>query len=287
MLDIGDSCMAQADGGAPTTLTAGSAPGESGVSVFSLRFKGGASFSATLRRHLVCFQVTPQVRLACRMAGQGLRHEPPAGSLAILPAGIDCAVEAKGTIEALLVAIDPAQLALAAAEESALEAELVARMSGEDQALYGVAQSLAAESAAGYPNGPLTWNELASAFIDNLVARHTAEPGRPGRGRLGKAVLARIKDHVLAHLDEPLDVGQLAAVAGRSPFHFSRVFTRAVGMTPHRYVVHLRLERAVALVRDGRAGLAEAAARTGFADQSHLSRWVRRVHGVSLTQLAA
>jgi AraC family transcriptional regulator len=34
-------------------------------------------------------------------------------------------------------------------------------------------------------------------------------------------------------------------------------------------------------------GLAEIAASTGFADQSHLSRWVRRVHGVSLTQLTA
>jgi AraC family transcriptional regulator len=75
--------------------------------------------------------------------------------------------------------------------------------------------------------------------------------------------------------------------AGCSPFHFSRMFTRAVGLTPHRYVVHLRLRRAVEPVRDAPAGLAEIAARTGFADQSHLSRWVRRVYGVSPTQLAA
>jgi AraC family transcriptional regulator len=47
------------------------------------------------------------------------------------------------------------------------------------------------------------------------------------------------------------------------------------------------LRRAVELVRDGRSSLAEIAAATGFADQSHLSRWVRRVHGVSLTQLTA
>jgi AraC family transcriptional regulator len=58
-----------------------------------------------------------------------------------------------------------------------------------------------------------------------------------------------------------------------------------VGVTPHRYVVHLRLQRE--LVRAGRSGLAEIAACTGFADQSHLSRWVRRIHGVSLTQLSA
>jgi AraC family transcriptional regulator len=45
------------------------------------------------------------------------------------------------------------------------------------------------------------------------------------------------------------------------------------------------VQRATELVRDGPLGLAEIAARTGFADQSHLSRWVRRVHGVPLTRL--
>jgi AraC family transcriptional regulator len=104
---------------------------------------------------------------------------------------------------------------------------------------------------------------------------------------LGKDVLKRLRDYVLAHLDEPIEVSTLAKMAGRSPFHFTRVFTRSVGISPHRYVVHLRLQRAIELVRDGRSGLAEIAARTGFADQSHLSRWVRRVHGASLTQLVA
>jgi len=80
-------------------------------------------------------------------------------------------------------------------------------------------------------------------------------------------------------------VGTLADLAGRSPFQFTRVFARSVGMTPHRYIVHLRLQRAIELVREGRCGLAEIAAHTGFADQSHLSHWVRRVYGVSPTQL--
>jgi AraC family transcriptional regulator len=102
---------------------------------------------------------------------------------------------------------------------------------------------------------------------------------------LGRVVLERLKEYVLAHLNEPIAVEALAAIAGRSPFHFTRVFTRSVGVTPHRYVVHLRLQRAIELVRSGQSGFADIAARTGFADQSHLSRWVRRVHGVSLTQL--
>jgi AraC family transcriptional regulator len=47
------------------------------------------------------------------------------------------------------------------------------------------------------------------------------------------------------------------------------------------------LQRAIELARERRSGLAEIAAHTGFADQSHLSRWVRRVYGVSLTRLIA
>jgi AraC family transcriptional regulator len=100
-----------------------------------------------------------------------------------------------------------------------------------------------------------------------------------GRARrvLDKAVVERITDHVVAYLDEAIGVATLANLAGCSLFHFSRVFTRSVGITPHRYVVHLRLQRAIELVREGQSSLAVVAARTGFADQSHLSRWIRRV----------
>jgi AraC family transcriptional regulator len=283
----GELRMAQKDGGWPTILANGSAPGESGVSVLNLRFQDGAHFSATPRQHLVWFQVSPQTRIECRIAGRELWHEPPAGSLAICPAGIDCAADAEGSTDALVVAIDPSQLALAAAEDSALEARLNERLSGYDQALLDLARTLALESADDYPNGPLFWSEVASRFIGNLVARYTSEAKSQARGMLGKDVLARVKDYVIAHLDETIEVEALADIAGRSPFHFTRVFTRSVGLTPHRYVVHLRLQRAIELVREGQSGLAEIAARTGFADQAHLSRWVRRVHGVSLKQVVA
>jgi AraC family transcriptional regulator len=285
MKEIGEFYLVQADGSLPTTLTAGSATGESGVSVFSLRFRGGLHFSATTQQHLIWF-VSP-VQVDCRIAGRTLRHEAPAGSLAVCPAGIDCGADAEESVDALLVAVDPGQLALAAAEGSALEAQLNERLSGYDQGLLDLARALALESAADYPNGPLYWNEFASGFVDGLVGHHLSAFGGRERGMLGKDVLERLRDYVVAHLDEPIEVAALANIAGRSPFHFSRVFARSVGLTPHRYVVHLRLRRAIELVRERRSGLAEIAARTGFTDQSHLSRWVRRVHGVSLTQLVS
>ena len=79
MTGNGELYLAQEDGGLPTTLAAGSARGESGVSVHSMRFLGGAHFSVTTRQHLVGLQMSPRARFDCRIAGRALRHESPAG----------------------------------------------------------------------------------------------------------------------------------------------------------------------------------------------------------------
>jgi AraC family transcriptional regulator len=286
MMEIGEYSLAQKDGGLPTMLATGSAPGESGVSILSVRFQDGVHFNGTSQQHLILFRMS-QVRIECRKAGRAVSLKPPAGSLGIVPAGMDTVADADESLDGIFVAVDPGQLALAAAEDSALEAQIIERNIGHDQALFDLARTLASESADDYPNGPLFWNDVASGFIDRLVACHTVEVNSLVRGSLGKEVLERLRDYVMAHLDEPTKVATLANIAGRSPFHFSRVFTRSVGVTPHRYIVHLRLQRAIELVRDGRSGMADIAACTGFADQSHLTRWVRRVHGVSLAQLVA
>jgi AraC family transcriptional regulator len=265
----------------------GALPAKAACSWFRACFERGARISATPRRHHLFFQISDQSPFHSRIADRALSHRPLAGSLTICPAGSDYAGDADGNVESLLVAIDPRRLALAAAEDSALDAKLIDRLTGYDQALFDRACLLVSQSADAYPNGPFFWDEIASAFIDSLLARHTANFDGRVRGTLGKDMFRRLRDYIMAHLDEPIEVAALAGIAGRSEFHFTRVFTRSVGMTPHRYVVHLRLRRALELMRDGRSGLAEIAASTGFADQSHLSRWVRRVHGVSPTRIAA
>jgi AraC family transcriptional regulator len=286
-MEIGEFQMAQANGGSPTIVASDRAAGESGVAVLRARFRGGVHFSGTLRLHQVCFQLSPALRMERRMGGRALRAHLPPGTLSICPGGTDCAGDGDASFDSILVAIDPARWALAAAEDGMLGAQLNGCLADFDPKLLDLARRLAAESEANYPNGALFWNAMADDFVVTVAARHTSQPKRPRRGRLGHHVLARLRDHVLAHLDESIGVDTLANIAGRSPFHFTRVFAQSVGMTPHRYVVRLRLRRAIELVREGRLSLAEIAVSTGFADQSHLSRWVRRVHGVSLSALAS
>jgi AraC family transcriptional regulator len=275
----------QKDGNPPRVFKAKNPPIESGVSILRARFESAAYFSATSSQHLIVFQMSPRLRMECRIAGRTLRHQVDVGSLAICPAGMDCSAETDSSVDVLLILIAPEKLALAAAEDSALDARLNERMSGYDEELFGTARLLASESSNGYPNGPGLWNEATGRLVNHVVSGHSSIPDAPARGRLSRQVLQRIRDYVFDHLAEPIEVGDLAALAGRSAFHFSRVFARSVGMTPHRYVVHLRLQAALRHIRDGQMSMAEIAADTGFSDQSHLSRWIRRVHGVAPSEL--
>jgi len=70
--EISELRLAQADGGLPTVVAAGSAPGESGVFVFGPRFHGGAHVSATPRLHHICFLLTPCAHVYSRIADQAL-----------------------------------------------------------------------------------------------------------------------------------------------------------------------------------------------------------------------
>jgi AraC-like DNA-binding protein len=116
------------------------------------------------------------------------------------------------------------------------------------------------------------------AFVLGAAAAPGRGPGAPG---------AHVPDavaRVLARLRaDPADGASLEALArpeGLSRFQLLRGITAATGLPPHAYRVQLRLDRARALLRDGRS-LAEAAAGAGFADQSHFTRLFARRHGTT------
>ena len=72
-----------------------------------------------------------------------------------------------------------------------------------------------------------------------------------------------------------------AAEAGLSPFHFLRLFSRVLGVTPHQYLVRSRLRRAARLLADGVPSVTDVAFEVGFGDLSNFVRTFHRAAGVS------
>ena len=86
--------------------------------------------------------------------------------------------------------------------------------------------------------------------------------------------------------DAPLSLDDLARLCGISRFQVLRGFARATGLTPHAYMIQRRLQMTKRMIARG-DDLAEAAASSGFADQSHMTRLFVRTYGMSPGYYAA
>lgn len=84
--------------------------------------------------------------------------------------------------------------------------------------------------------------------------------------------------------DEPVSLADLARFAGMSPYHFLRTFHAVAGMTPHQYVLRLRLHRAAVRLRRCDDAVSDVAFAAGFGDLSTFNRRFRRVIGMTPLQ---
>jgi AraC-like DNA-binding protein len=89
----------------------------------------------------------------------------------------------------------------------------------------------------------------------------------------------KVVDHVLANLEAPIRVEDLASVTRLSTSHFSRAFKLSFQLSPHAYIMALRLARARAMMLGGDEQMSQIAAACGFADQAHFCRAFRRKVG--------
>ena len=107
----------------------------------------------------------------------------------------------------------------------------------------------------------------AFAVLGNANSEHT----RPVR---------RAMEYLRAGLAESITLDDLATVAGLDKFHLCRAFRAQIGMPPHAYLTHLRIQRAKELLAAG-VRASELAPRVGLYDQSQLTRHFRRIVGMT------
>ena len=120
---------------------------------------------------------------------------------------------------------------------------------------------------------------ILSVFYQ-LYSRHSAEPAVAPRLGQEKRPIIRACEYLQDCTAENVSLERLAAVAGLSPFHFSRVFAKEVGVSPHIYQLQVRLQKATELLAAG-CSVTEVAFATGFCDQSHLQKLFKKKYGIT------
>ncbi len=171
-----------------------------------------------------------------------------------------------------------------------IEPWLVCRALGRDRLLPFVPEvverdaALAALIDDAFADFPYPMELLqADAFISDVAAHlarrsDDAELQRVAALPVDEVAVAR--SFLTEEFDRQVTSCDLERITGLDRFELSRAFRRLIGTSPHRYLVGRRLAHARSRMAAGE-GLAEAAAASGFADQSHMTRHFRARFGIT------
>ncbi|WP_089161450.1 AraC family transcriptional regulator [Caballeronia sordidicola] len=151
----------------------------------------------------------------------------------------------------------------------------------KDSSLAG--QLLKMHTALQHATADRMTNEiLVFELLESLFARMKQPSPRRHSGALSPQHLRLVRDFVDAKLADKIVLEDLSLLIGLDRFRFLRLFKRAVGMTPHAWLLRMRLEKAVALMTANRQmPITEIAHAVGFFDQSHFTRVFRDAYGVT------
>jgi AraC-like DNA-binding protein len=124
---------------------------------------------------------------------------------------------------------------------------------------------------------------FAACALTNELAMHLADQAFPSPRHNSR--FASLRVYIETHLNQDLNVGTLAGIAGLSRFHFSRMFTASESISPRDFLLHARVKAAARLFSDRRLSLKEISARTGFHSPHYMTEVFKRFFGCSARDL--
>ncbi|QIF01140.1 AraC family transcriptional regulator [Roseimicrobium sp. ORNL1] len=159
----------------------------------------------------------------------------------------------------------------------------VEHRAGEIRSIRALAQILYSPDGAPVravgTNWDVTEEKQPAASSKKSPASPAAQPIPVGS--LTARKLAMVLAYIDQNISEPLTLEMMAQVASISASHFSDLFRQCMGQSPHQYLMARRVEKAKDLLASTDHSIAEVAASVGFADQSHLTRLMRRFTGLT------
>ena len=133
---------------------------------------------------------------------------------------------------------------------------------------FHVSQELAASR--------LERDSLLLLMLTQCIRRYADTHAALAPRRRERERVQRVRAYLHDNYAENVTLAHLAHLAHVSPYHLHRLFCQEVGIAPHRYQTHVRVDRAKALLAQG-LPISQVAVETGFADQSHLTRHFKRL----------
>lgn len=209
------------------------------------------------------------------------------GAVSLFTSGIIGAVRNFTKMEVIVGALNPSFVNEIEQELDRQPIEpLHEKLNFQDAGLRMLMFLLTTESEAGGPFGRLYADSLIHALASKFVqlGRAIRPPDKPVKPGLPGHLLRRVLERMNSEFSTDLRLTTLAAESGYSRAHFLRMFRSAKGQTPHQYLLSLRLENAVRLMKERSTPLIDVAVACGFSSHTHFTKVFRSKFGVLPSQ---
>jgi AraC family transcriptional regulator len=156
----------------------------------------------------------------------------------------------------------------------------------KDSRIRALMTAVNIERASGFPSGRLFIQSIEVAMAALLVKTYalSIKAGNPIKGGLSDVCRRNVIEFVRSRISEDISLSEMAAVAGLSITHFSHMFKKSVGQTPHQFVLQERVQYAKELLVSWDLRMIDLALACGFKTQQHFARIFRKVCGLSPTE---
>ncbi|MEM5448586.1 helix-turn-helix domain-containing protein [Paraburkholderia guartelaensis] len=268
--------------GTSVSLRSSAGLGWQGGGAELLRVSAGQHRFPAMAYHRIGIHVGTPVRARCACDGRRQSRLQAHGDADVVPAGVEGEWTDDADCMILRVWFDD-RFVRSIAEQMENpwgKREIRPHLQLRDPRINSLAGALLAEIDAGTACDPLFAESISTAMVVRLLGGMGASEGR-GATKLATHKAARVTDYIESHLDRRLTLVELAALVDLSVPHFKVLFRETLGMPVHQYVVRRRVERARALLIEGKLSLSQVALEAGFAHQSHMAHWMTRLLGVT------
>lgn len=274
----------------PVSLRSSEGLGWNGFAATLLGIRAGTYRVPTMAYHRINVHVGAPVRANCVCDGRRYSRIQAHGDADVIPAGLPGMWTDDADCRILRIAISDTLVRSIGEHVGMPVAGLEPRLQWRDARVHYLASALGAELEAEDTSDALYAESLCTALVVRLLnsGRDVAAGAVAANSArtLAPRVAARMIDYIEAHLHQRLTLAELAAQTGLSVPHFKVLFRATLGVPVHRYVVQRRVERAKALLLEGRRSAAQIALDVGFAHQSHMTQWMHRLLGATPREIA-
>jgi AraC-like DNA-binding protein len=129
------------------------------------------------------------------------------------------------------------------------------------------------------PDSLLESGSALFSFLEFLVRYHST-CSFPTNDKQSAGIVKIAEEYINQNFREQITLEDLSEIAGVSPFHLNRTFTAVTGISPHSYQIHRRIEFSKRLLIEGNS-IAYVSAESGFTDQSHYTRFFKKITGTT------